>query len=277
MGRNKRYPHIFTTVSQSCINSSHVASSPTGQLSMEKAVRIIRTKVRWTWNVKSCTHVHYPRHHRWRCHPQLCFLFYCLPEESLTWWADWRQKGCQQELLFSEVPCTKPFFRHSLLGPTEVRLLYSRRRSPGFSRLSIVIVRTSAPRPHPITLLSSGEATKCLGLSLNPPSVRNVVGAKFSVISAERAFKQLQRNMSQKCLPTHAEIQLILHFAKVINVETMEGEIYPYIGCSKLSCFLCTSFLKSFGRDGAAFKTLGSMERFTLFGLSPTSMDFVTI
>ena len=129
---------------------------------------------------------------------------------------------------------------------------------PGFSRLSIVLVGTPAPRPYPTTLLSLGEAMKCLGLPLNPTSVRNIIGTKFSVISAERAFKQLHSNMTRKCLPTHAELQLILHIAKVIDVKTMEREIYPYIGCSKLSCFLCTSFLKSFGQDGAAFKMRGS-------------------
>jgi len=128
---------------------------------------------------------------------------------------------------------------------------------PGFSRLSIVLVRTPTPRISPSTLLSLGEAMKCLGLSLNPTSVRNLIGAKSSVISAERSFKQLQSNTSQKHLPTHAELQLILHLVKTTDVETMDREMCPYIGCSKLSCFLCTSFLKSFGRYGAAFRTRG--------------------
>ncbi|KAL4069066.1 hypothetical protein J3A83DRAFT_3472439 [Scleroderma citrinum] len=128
---------------------------------------------------------------------------------------------------------------------------------PGFCRLSIVLVKTPAPRISPPTLLPLGETMKCLGLSLNPTSVRKFIGTKSSVISAERSFKQLQSNISKRCLPTHAEVQLILHIAKTIDVETMNREIYPYIGCSKLSCFLCTSFLKSFGGDDTAFRTRG--------------------
>ncbi|KAI6102714.1 hypothetical protein EDD17DRAFT_232893 [Pisolithus thermaeus] len=129
---------------------------------------------------------------------------------------------------------------------------------PGFARLSIVLVKNLPPRVCPATLPSLADAMKYLGQALNPSSVKRFISAKASVISAERNFKQIQNNTSRKHLHTHAELQLILHITKTADVRTVNGEIYPYIGCSKLSCFLCTAFLESFKYGGVTFRTRGS-------------------
>ncbi|KAL4071162.1 hypothetical protein V8B97DRAFT_2024051 [Scleroderma yunnanense] len=112
-----------------------------------------------------------------------------------------------------------------------IRHMMSIRSIQGFSHLSIVLISPSALPPL-------DEMMKHLGLSLNLTFL--------SITSARQSFKQCQNDISQRCLPAHAELQLILHIMKRTDIETMNKEIYPYIGCSKLSCFLCDSFLKSF-------------------------------
>ncbi|KAG6328816.1 hypothetical protein ID866_10272 [Astraeus odoratus] len=128
---------------------------------------------------------------------------------------------------------------------------------PGFTNLSIVPVKNAPPRICPSTLPPLTDTMTCLRLTLDPASVRKFVHAKLSVPRAKRSFEQLQHKISQVGLPAHAELQLVLHIAKTMDVETMNKEVYPYFGCSKLSCFLCSSFLKSFGPNGASFRTRG--------------------
>ncbi|KAI6146664.1 hypothetical protein BKA82DRAFT_4154665, partial [Pisolithus tinctorius] len=66
------------------------------------------------------------------------------------------------------------------------------------------------------------------------------ISKKWNVIKAELRFEQLQSKLSGKPLPTHAELQLIL--------TSPRPQMYPYIGCSKLSCLLCAAFIKHFAR-----------------------------
>ncbi|KAG6328330.1 hypothetical protein ID866_10759, partial [Astraeus odoratus] len=126
---------------------------------------------------------------------------------------------------------------------------------PGFTNLSVILVR-NAPPIRPSTLPPLTDAMECLGLTLSPASIRKFVSTKLSVAHAEKNFKRLQKT-SRKRLSVHAELQLVLHVAKTMDVDTMNKEVYPYLGCSKLSCFLCASFLKSFGLNGASFRTRG--------------------
>ncbi|KIN95022.1 hypothetical protein M404DRAFT_334734 [Pisolithus tinctorius Marx 270] len=129
---------------------------------------------------------------------------------------------------------------------------------PGFSGLSIIFVKSPPRRTCPATLPPLTDAIKFLGQTLNPTSVKKFISEKSGVIGAERTFKQLQDNISRQHLPTHAELQLVVHIIKTMNIKTVDKEIYPYIGCSKLSCFLCAAFLESFDHDGITFRTRGS-------------------
>ncbi|KAI6037923.1 hypothetical protein EDC04DRAFT_2083362 [Pisolithus marmoratus] len=127
---------------------------------------------------------------------------------------------------------------------------------PGFARLSIVLVKNLLPRVCPTTLSPLAGMMKSLGQTLSPISVKKFISRKADVARTQGRFEQLQRKISQKVLHTHAELQLILYIARMTDVQVMK-EIYPFIGCSKLSCFLCAAFLNSFCHRGIVFRTRG--------------------
>ncbi|KAI6137191.1 hypothetical protein F5141DRAFT_72558 [Pisolithus sp. B1] len=129
---------------------------------------------------------------------------------------------------------------------------------PGFAHLSLIFVNNLPRRVCPATLPPLEDVMKFLGLILNATSVNYFISEKLDVVGAKRAFRQLQNNISRQRLPTHAEVQLVFHLIRTMDIQTVEKEIYPYIGCSKLSCFLCSAFLNSLDRNGIAFKTRGS-------------------
>ncbi|KAI6137182.1 hypothetical protein F5141DRAFT_1209513 [Pisolithus sp. B1] len=130
---------------------------------------------------------------------------------------------------------------------------------PGFSELSIIPVENLPPRVCPSALPPLVDVMRCLDQTLDPTSIDRFIGEGLGVIDAERKFKEIQAQISRRRhLPTHAELQLVLYIIRQMDIETVHGEIYPYIGCSKLSCFLCNIFLKLFRRSGFAFRTRGS-------------------
>ncbi|KAI6137194.1 hypothetical protein F5141DRAFT_1231066 [Pisolithus sp. B1] len=132
---------------------------------------------------------------------------------------------------------------------------------PGFAHLSVISVKNLPRRVRPTTLPSPTDAMKLFGLTLDPTSVRNFISEKLGVTDVERAFKQLQNTVSRRHLSTHAELQLILHIARTIDIKTMGKEVYSYIGCSRLSCFLCSTFLESFDYNGVTFRTRGRQSK----------------
>lgn len=83
-----------------------------------------------------------------------------------------------------------------------------------------------------------------LGLNTEKDTVQAVMGQKWTLSQLERKFMKRQR---QK-LNIHAEVQLLIH----LNTANASGsEIFPYIGCSKLCCFMCYSFIQSYGHFNA--------------------------
>ncbi|KIK15395.1 hypothetical protein PISMIDRAFT_16539 [Pisolithus microcarpus 441] len=129
---------------------------------------------------------------------------------------------------------------------------------PGFAHLSIIFVKNPPRRVCSATLPSLTDTMKLLDQTLNPTSVKNFIGERFGVTSADQAFNKLRNSVSRHHLPTHAEVQLVLHIVGTMNISTVDKEVYPYVGCSKLSCFLCSTFLKSFDHHGIKFRTRGS-------------------
>ncbi|KAI6037922.1 hypothetical protein EDC04DRAFT_2897095 [Pisolithus marmoratus] len=129
---------------------------------------------------------------------------------------------------------------------------------PGFSQLSIIPVKNLPPRVCPSPLPTLVDVMKYLGQTLDPTSVKRFIGEGLGVIDAGRIFKEVQTTISRRHLPTHAELQLVLYIIRTMDMKTVSEEIYPYIGCSKLSCFLCAVFLKLFGQSGFTFRTRGS-------------------
>ena len=121
-------------------------------------------------------------------------------------------------------------------------------RIPSFCSLAIVLIHTpprlsSRPKNLPLS-----EALGLIRLPANDATIRNHIQPKFSLAKSEKIYKAF----NAKPLHTHAEIQLILHFS---GREVTDG-VFPYMGCSKLSCFLCSTFLKSYTR--LRFSTRGS-------------------
>ncbi|KAI6137193.1 hypothetical protein F5141DRAFT_72626 [Pisolithus sp. B1] len=147
------------------------------------------------------------------------------------------------------------------LRPCHYTLVEGALNIPGFAHLSIILVKNLPRRVRPITLPPLADAMKFLGLTLDPTSARNFISEKLGITDAERAFKRLRNTVSGQRLSTHAELQLVLHIARTMDIKTMSKEVYPYIGCSKLSCFLCSTFLASFDYGGVAFRTRGRHRR----------------
>ncbi|KAI6037930.1 hypothetical protein EDC04DRAFT_3141842 [Pisolithus marmoratus] len=129
---------------------------------------------------------------------------------------------------------------------------------PGFANLSIIFVKNLPRRVCPAALPPLADAMQNLGLALDPTSVQYFISETLGVTGAKQAFKKLQNGNSRQHLPTHAELQLVLHLMRTTDINTMDKEVYPYIGCSKLSCFLCSVFIKSLHHNGIKLRTCGS-------------------
>ncbi|KAH7884981.1 hypothetical protein F5I97DRAFT_1311550 [Phlebopus sp. FC_14] len=136
-------------------------------------------------------------------------------------------------------------------------ILEAAKNIAGFCNTSILLVSNPRPRISPSPLPSLADVLKYVGLSLDRDSVRKFINPKLTVETTEKEFGKCQRNHRGKPLHTHVEAQLILHLAKTITIERRTSEIFPYIGCSKLSCFLCYIFLQSFHSGSAPFRTRG--------------------
>ncbi|PVH95836.1 hypothetical protein DM02DRAFT_689266 [Periconia macrospinosa] len=122
---------------------------------------------------------------------------------------------------------------------------------PSFTHITIALVpRPPAPASPPHRLISLKEAFGILGLDTVQETVQAVMGQNWTLARIEREFKKRQR---QK-LNIHAEVQLLLHLNTITK---LTPGIFPYIGCSKLCCFMCHSFIQSYG----SFTTRGSHGR----------------
>ncbi|KAI6099391.1 hypothetical protein EV401DRAFT_2035029 [Pisolithus croceorrhizus] len=116
-------------------------------------------------------------------------------------------------------------------------------RLPGFAQPSIILVENLEPRTLSCKLPPLMDAMYRLCHILDMITVKKFTSEKSSII---------------RPLHIHAELQLSLYITKTAYNEIMSSEIHPYIGCSKLSCFLCAAFIKCFVLDGVTFRMRGS-------------------
>jgi hypothetical protein len=116
---------------------------------------------------------------------------------------------------------------------------------PSFTCITITLVsRPPAPASPPHRLMNLRETFDTLGLNTKKNTIQAVMGQKWTLSRLEREFMKRQR---QK-LNIHAEVQLLMH----LNTANASGSgIFPYIGCSKLCCFMCYSFIQSYGHFNA--------------------------
>ncbi|KAL6307475.1 hypothetical protein BKA93DRAFT_893568 [Sparassis latifolia] len=135
-----------------------------------------------------------------------------------------------------------------------------------FTSTSIVLVVAPKPRAPPLRPHPLADVFKGLALPYDDASIRKHVHPKFTLPMLQEKYAKLLEKAAKLKLPTHAEVQLIVHLLKLGIVD---AEVFPYIGCSKLTCFLCSSFLRS--RAGPKFKTRGCHGKlYTLWSVPDT-------
>lgn len=141
---------------------------------------------------------------------------------------------------------------------------------PSFAQIEIELIArplaSSDPSQRPLTL---SQTFKTLHLDLNSTTTKLVLGQNWTVPRIEREFAKRQKQKPS----IHAEVQLLMF----MNADELSASgSFPYLGCSKLSCFLCDRFVRSLGRfttrgcHGRLFKswTVPSVD-----GLLPGSAD----
>jgi OTT_1508-like deaminase len=134
---------------------------------------------------------------------------------------------------------------------------------PSFKQVTIILVlRPLAPANPSERPLNLKQTLGILQLDLSPVTTKAILGQNWTVAKIEREFT---RQQMQK-LNVHAEVQMLIF----LNTnESSTSDLFPYFGCSKLSCFMCDRFIQSYGRfttrgcHGRLFRpwTVPSMDR----------------
>ena len=113
---------------------------------------------------------------------------------------------------------------------------------PNFERVTIVLVLRPLvpvnPSQRPLNLKQTFDI---LQLDLGPATTKAVLGLNWTVANLEREFAKRQNQKPN----VHAEVQMLM---SLNTNELSTSGLFPYFGCSKLSCFMCNRFLQSDGR-----------------------------
>ena len=113
---------------------------------------------------------------------------------------------------------------------------------PSFGHVRFVLIPRPAvslkPPQRPATLK---QTLGMLMLDLNLSITKEVLGNDWYVSKTEEKFKRLQKQN----LNVHAEVQMLIALAAN---EPVKSNLFPYFGCSKLSCFMCSRFIQAYGR-----------------------------
>lgn len=135
---------------------------------------------------------------------------------------------------------------------------------PSFQKVTIILVPRPLPpaKPSQKRLLNLKQTFDILKLDLSPATTKAVLGRSRTIGKIESEFAKRQR---QK-LNVHAEVQMLMFLNPN---ESSTTALFPYLGCSKLSCFMCDRFIRSYGRlttrgcHGHLFKpwTVASVDR----------------
>ena len=83
---------------------------------------------------------------------------------------------------------------------------------------------------------------------IEDPAARNyLVNTHAGQVDVVKTADQVFHNFRRKRCHVHAEIQLVDHYENHQKESTVKWRVHPYIGCSKLCCYLCHSFLRHHG------------------------------
>ncbi len=109
-----------------------------------------------------------------------------------------------------------------------------------FNKVTIALLPHASiiikPPENPLNLK---QTLDLLRLPLESQTVKAMMG-KSSISGGIRDFAKLQKHKPQ----VHAEVQMLLFLCT--NSPSFHG-VLPYLGCSKLSCFLCARLLQYHG------------------------------
>lgn len=114
---------------------------------------------------------------------------------------------------------------------------------PSFCKVSIHLVHydTAAVQSALTGAITLKQVFDLLKLPLNESTAKIVVGQKWSLKKVEQEFAKRQKQKFN----VHAEVQMLMFFSRR---EEEFGELLPYFGCSKYSCFMCSHFLRAHGK-----------------------------
>ena len=113
---------------------------------------------------------------------------------------------------------------------------------PSFEHVIIILVlRPLVPANPSQRPLNLKQTFDILQLDLSPATTKAVLGLNWTVANLEREFAKRQ-NQKPK---VHAEVQMLM---SLNTNELSTSGLFPYFGCSKLSCFMCNRFVQSDGR-----------------------------
>lgn len=113
---------------------------------------------------------------------------------------------------------------------------------PSFEQVTFILVPRPITPPNPSQRpLNLKQTFSILGLDLRPATTKAILGQNWSVAKTEHKFAEQQKQR----LNIHAEVQTLM-FLNTNDPST--SDMFPYLGCSKLSCFMCNCFIQAYGR-----------------------------
>lgn len=134
---------------------------------------------------------------------------------------------------------------------------------PSFKQVTIILVLCPLAPANPTRRpLNLKETFGILQLDLAPATTKAVLGHNWTLAKIEREFAKRQKQKPN----VHAEVQMLM---SLNTNESSASGVFPYFGCSKLSCFMCNRLIQSCGRfttrgcHGRLFKlwTVPSVDR----------------
>ena len=113
---------------------------------------------------------------------------------------------------------------------------------PSFGQVTIHLVpRRLAPANPSQRPLNLKQTFGILQLDLGPATVKAVLGQNRTITNIKDNFANRQKQRPN----VHAEVQMLM---SLNTNESSASGLFPYFGCSKLSCFMCNRFIQSYGR-----------------------------
>ncbi|KAK2611824.1 hypothetical protein N8I77_005147 [Diaporthe amygdali] len=120
-------------------------------------------------------------------------------------------------------------------------------RLAGFSQIKIVPLEVDkeTKRMNALDTWTVARAFVGLGLDLNDDNVAGIMASATGRTPwTKRRLLSKFADLKTTKHEVHAEVQIILSLTKRSK---SRGTVFKYIGCSKLSCFLCYRFVKHYG------------------------------